>query len=779
LHDDGDLSRLGSLPLNVLEMETSVATILAELGRFAFKRRIAVVITWLAVLGAAIFTGLTAASPPPDDFSMPGTESQQTFELMRERFPGLPAEAGGATMVFVVPPGKDVGEEPFRSAIGLAVKQLAGGAQVANVADPFESQAVSADGSAAYASVTFKVPAGAVTADSRAAIDAAADGARAAGLTVDAGGDALEGGGPAGIAELVAIGLAAIILLVTLGSLIGAGLPLLTALIGVAVSMLALLTVSKALGLSSTSTTLALMLGLAVGIDYALFVVARYREERGRGLSAIEAVSLAVGTAGSAVTFAGLTVVIALVGLMVVGMPMLTKMGLAAAAAVVVAVLVALTLVPALLGFVPEKVLSRSVRRAAKQAPAGIEAAALAAHEGKAAAPKGAGRWARFVLRRPVAVLIVGVALLGALAVPAAGLRLGMPGDEARPTTTTQRRAYDALAKAFGPGFNGPLMIVVDAKGSPDPQAAVAAIAAKVAQTDGVASASPPMFNEAGDTALFEAIPATSPTDAKTTMLVNTLREQRPELTAGTGATYKVTGTTAINIDLSAKIQAALVPYLATVVGLAFLLLLLVFRSILVPVKAALGFLLSVLAALGAVVLVFQDGVAAGLLGVEQTGPIQSAVPIFVIGVVFGLAMDYEVFLVSRMREAHVHGSDPRTAIETGMGQSGRVVVAAALIMMAVFGGFVTEVDPFIKMLGFSLAAAVFLDAFVVRLAIVPAVLALLGRRAWWLPALLDKILPVVDVEGFQLVRHPVTEPPVTEEASEPPVTAGTGVTRQ
>lgn len=711
-----------------------MATLLARLGRFAFRRRGPVLFVWLAILAGAVFAGVTAPSAPADDFSMPGTESQQTFDLMQERFPGLTADAGGATVVFVAPEGGDVTAAPFKAAIGSAVQQLGTGGQVANVADPFQADAVSADRSAAYASVMYKVPANEVTADSRAALTAAVETARRSGLTVDAGGDALESGGPAGVAEIVAISLAAMILVVTLGSLVAAGLSLLTALLGVAVSLLSLIALSDAFGLSATTTTLALMLGLAVGIDYSLFVVARYREERGRGRSPIEAVGLAVGTAGSAVAFAGLTVVIALAGLAVVGMPMLTKMGLAAAAAVVIAVLVALTLVPAILGFVPAKVLSRAQR------------------QGKPVPERTGGkRWAQFVLRHPIAVLTAGVVLLGALAVPATALRLGMLGDEAKPTSTTQRRAYDELAKAFGPGFNGPLMIVVDGNGSSDPKAAAASISTRLAATRGIASVSPAQFNEAGDTALFEAVPTTSPTDAATTDLVQRLRASRTQLTAGTGATFKVTGTTAINIDLSDKLQRALVPYLATVVSLAALLLLLMFRSILVPIKAALGFLLSVLAALGAVVLVFQKGFAADLLGVEVTGPIMSAVPIFMIGVVFGLAMDYEVFLVSRMREAHLHGQDAHQAIETGMAQSSRVVVAAALIMMAVFGGFITEQDSFIKMLGFSLAAAVLFDAFVVRMAIVPAVLALLGRRAWWLPRRLDNVLPTVDVEGTRL----------------------------
>jgi RND superfamily putative drug exporter len=733
-----------------------VATILARLGRFAFKRRGPVVLAWLAILAGALFAGLTAPSVPDDDFSVPGVESQRAFELMQERFPGLTADAGGATVVFVAPEGKAVTSAPFKSVIESAVQRLAGGDQVEMVADPFQADGVSSDGSAAYASVMYTVPASGVTADSRAQLDAAADIARDAGLTVEAGGSAMESAGGGGVAEIIAISLAAVILLITFGSLVAAGLPLVTALLGLAVSMLSTLAVSDALGLSATTGTMAMMLGLAVGIDYALFVVSRYREERARGLSAVGAVSLAVGTAGSAVAFAGLTVVIALAGLAVVGIPMLTKMGLAAVAAVVVAVLVALTLVPAVLGFVPDKVLSRSARRS------------QAASAGEKSLGRGGIRWARFVLRRPVAVLTLGVVLLGALAIPVTALRLGMPGDESKPTSATERRAYDELAKAFGPGFNGPLMIVVDAGHAADPKQAVASIADDVAGVNGVVSVSPPQFNDAGDAAFFDAVPSTSPTDEATKDLVRDLRDARSQFTEGTGATFQVTGTTAINIDLSAKLQGALVPYLATVVGLAVLLLLLVFRSILVPIKAALGFLLSVLASLGAVVLVFQEGFAADLLGVEQTGPIMSAVPIFMIGIMFGLAMDYEVFLVSRMREAYVHGEEPRQALETGFRHSARVVVAAALIMMAVFAGFIFEHDAFIKMIGFSLAAAVLLDAFVVRMAIVPAVLALLGHRAWWLPGRLDRILPRVDIEGESLHRTPLDEQPTRPEEPVP-----------
>ncbi|MFD8820601.1 MMPL family transporter, partial [Streptomyces sp. NPDC059627] len=434
-----------------------------------------------------------------------------------------------------------------------------------------------------------------------------------------------------------------------------------------------------------------------------------------------------------------LTVVIALAGLSVVGIPMLTKMGLAAAGAVVVAVLIALTLVPALLGCWPNAVLARRARKKGRIEEAGEN--------------NGGSRWARFVLRRPLAVLLLGVVGLGALALPVRDLQLGMPGDEVKPTSTTERRAYDDLAAGFGAGFNGPLTIVVDGTGATDVKGAVTKITRRIEDTEGVVSVSAARFDAAGDTAVFSAVPATGPSDERTKDLVHAIRGERAAVEAGTGATFLVTGTTAVNIDVAQKVQDALVPYLLVVVGLAVVLLLLVFRSVLVPLKAALGFLLSVLASLGAVVLVFQQGHGAALLGVESTGPVMSLMPIFLVGIVFGLAMDYEVFLVSRMREAYVHGSGPGQAVVSGFRYSARVVTAAALIMMAVFSGFIGAGESMIKMIGFGLASAVLFDAFVVRMAIVPAVLALLGRSAWWLPRWLDRALPAVDVEGEALGR--------------------------
>ncbi|MFJ3621859.1 MMPL family transporter [Streptomyces iakyrus] len=732
-----------------------MAAFLYRLGRLAFRRRWYVALVWAAVLAAVGLGALKAPGAVDEEFSMPGIESQKAFDLMEQRFPGATADSATARVVFIAPGGEKVTAAGNRKAVEKAVAGLGDGMQVANAVDPFAAKTVSEDGTTAFATVTYKVGAADLTDASRSHLERTIDQARDSGLTVEAGGTALAAeGGPGGTAEVIGVAIAAVVLLITFGSLAAAGLPLLTAVIGVGVSMATILALAGALGLSTTTGTLAMMLGLAVGIDYALFVVSRYREERAKGRTPQEATGLAVGTAGSAVVFAGLTVVIALAGLAVVGIPMLTKMGLAAAGAVVVAVLIALTLVPALLGFWPNAVLTRKARKSGRiEENAGADAGT---------------RWARFVLRRPIPVLLLGVVGLGALALPAADLQLGMPGDEAKPVSTTERRAYDALAEGFGPGFNGPLTIVVDAKGAADPKAAAGTVAKEIGATKGIVSVSPARFNEAGDTAVFSAVPATAPTDEKTKNLVTTIRDERPGIESGTGASYEVTGTTAMNIDIAEKVQAALIPYLVVVVGLAIVLLLVVFRSLLVPLKAALGFLLSVLASLGAVVVVFQQGHGAELLGVEQTGPIMSLMPIFLVGIVFGLAMDYEVFLVSRMREAYVHGESHAQAITSGFHHSARVVVAAALIMIAVFAGFIGESDSMIKMIGFGLATAVLFDAFVVRMAIVPAVLALLGDKAWWLPKWLDRALPRVDVEGEALSRPEREQAPDTAPDLEP-----------
>ncbi|SHI19667.1 MMPL family transporter [Streptomyces sp. 3214.6] len=722
-----------------------MATFLYKLGRLAFRRRHFVALIWVALLTLA---GVGAASAPAagtTSFSIPGVEAQKAFDLLEQRFPGASADGATGRIVFKAPEGQKMTDAANKATVEKTVSTLGDGSEVVSVADPFTSHAVSKDGTVAYASVKYKVPGMELKDSTRDALEKAADDARAGGLTVDVGGDALQAPAEAGaIGEVIGLAIAAVVLVITLGSLVAAGLPLLTAIIGVGIGVSTITALANALDLGDTTSTLALMIGLAVGIDYALFIVSRYRSELAEGRDREEAIGRATGTAGSAVVFAGLTVVIALAGLSVVGVPMLTKMGLAAAGTVVVAVLIALTMIPALLGYAGKKVRATGEKRKA----AGGKRTAGGEQDKPAAKPGLGTRWASFVIRRPAAVLLLGLVGLGTIAVPATQLELGLPDDGSQPTSTTQRRAYDLLSEGFGPGFNGPLMIVVDAKNSDDPQAAATSVTDGIKDLKDVATVTPAAFNKAGDTATITVIPGSKPSSAQTEDLVHAIRDQGVGVKADSGAQVLVTGTTAMNIDFSQKLTDALIPYLGLVVGLAFLLLIVVFRSILVPLKAALGFLLSVLAALGAVVAVFQWGWLSGLIGVEETGPIMSMMPIFMVGVVFGLAMDYEVFLVTRMREAYVHGESPSQAVVTGFRYSAKVVAAAAIIMMAVFGGFISSSESMIKMIGFGLAIAVFFDAFIVRMAIVPAVLALLGKKAWWLPKWLDRALPNVDVEG-------------------------------
>ncbi|MFB9349995.1 MMPL family transporter [Streptomyces heliomycini] len=719
-----------------------MATFLYRLGRFAFRRRHLVALIWVALLALA---GIGAAGAPAagnSSFSIPGTEAQKAFDLLEERFPGSSADGATARVVFKAPAGEKMTDADHEATVRKTVDELSDGSEVARVTDPYQGGGVSQDGAIAYASVSYKVSGMELEDSSRDALEGAAEDARDAGLTVEIGGDALQAVPHTGSAEIIGIGVAAVVLVITFGSLLAAGLPLLTAVIGVGIGVASITALASTLDLGSTTSILASMIGLAVGIDYALFVVSRYRAELAEGRGREEAAGRAVGTAGSAVVFAGLTVVIALVGLSVVNIPMLTKMGIAAAGTVALAVLIALTLIPALLGYA-----GRRVR------PAGEKSRLLGG--GRAAKrpqrPNMGTRWASFVVRRPLAVLLLGVVGLGAAAVPAASLELGLPDDGSQPTSTTQRRAYDLLSEGFGPGFNGPLVVVVDAEGSDDPQAVFQRAADDIKGLDNVVNVAPATPNKAGDTATITVVPDSKPSSVTTEDLVHDIRDTGADVKADTGADVLVTGSTAMNIDVSQKLNDALVPYLVLVVGLAFLLLIVVFRSILVPLKAALGFLLSVLAALGAVVAVYQWGWLSGLMGVEETGPIMSMMPIFMVGVVFGLAMDYEVFLVTRMREAHVHGEKPAQAVVTGFKYSARVVTAAAVIMMAVFSGFIGSSEQMVKMIGFGLAVAVLFDAFVVRMAIVPAVLALLGDKAWWLPKWLDRILPDVDVEGEAL----------------------------
>ncbi|MFC8824016.1 MMPL family transporter [Streptomyces sp. NPDC057137] len=734
-----------------------MATFLHRIGRFAFRRRWLVVVLWALVLGVVGAGAVSGSGPTNSSTSLPGTEAQRAYDLLGEKFPAANADGATARIVVRAPGGEEVGSAANKAALEVTLAEVKESSpRVAQVSDPFATRTVSADGTTAYAQATYSAKDADLTDGDHTGLEKALESGRDQGLTVEASGNALAAPTESFMAEAIGFALAAVILVITFGSLIAAGLPLLTAVVGVGVSAAAITAISGPLDLTSNASALATMLGIAVGIDYALFIVSRYRSERADGYDAREAAARANGTAGSAVVFAGLTVVIALAGLLVVNLPVLTAMGLAAAGAVVIAVLVATTLIPALLGFAGERV--RGKPRAQTTPETGTAGTAKAAKAGLGQ------RWISYVLRRPVKVLLLSVVTLGVIALPATKLELGLPDDGAKATSSTQRQAYDMLAQSFGPGFNGPLTVTVDDQDPTVARTSATDMGKSLAGLPDVAAVTPAAFNEAGDTAIITVIPKSTPGSEATKNLVDAVRSVAADLKSDTGARSLVTGTTALNIDVSAKFSAAIVPYLALVVGLAFLVLILVFRSILVPVKAALGFLLSVLASFGALVAVFQWGWLKDLIGLEQTGPVMSLMPILMVGVVFGLAMDYQVFLVTRMREAYVHGADARTAIESGFKHSATVVTAAALIMICVFAGFVGSHDAMLKSLGFGLAVAVAFDAFVVRMTIVPAALALLGKHAWSLPGWIDRILPNVDIEGEKLATHTPAPTPTDRE---------------
>jgi RND superfamily putative drug exporter len=713
-----------------------MARLLFRLGSFSHRHRLAVILVWLVALLGGGVGAATLAGQTSNTFSIPGQESTTALDLITEKFG---SGGGGATarVVVAAPAGQTLATSSNAAAVTSLVADLADLPGVASASDPLDPAAptVNADQSTAYSTVTYTAAAPDVTAAQKDALLAAVDGARDTGLTVEVTGEAAQAAPEAGGAtEAIGDVLALVILAVTYGSLIVAGMNLLTAIVGVGIGILGITIATGFMDLSSTTSALAGMLGLAVGIDYALFIVTRFRQELRRGADVGTAVATAVGTAGSAVVTAGLTVVIALVGLFVVGIPFLTQMGVAAAATIVFAVLIAVTLVPGVLSYLGYRALPRKQRAAAVEATgdgAGGRRGFLAG-------------WIATVTRRRVLSLVLAMAALGAIAVPFFSMQTTLMPSPAQ--DSTQARAEHLLAEGFGAGFNGPLTVLFDGSGA---AAAATRASGAIAGLDDVAAVTAPIPNADGSAALLTVIPKSGPGSTATEDLVVDVRA----LLADTdGPSAYVTGTTAVSVDVAQSLDKALPVYLGLVVSLALVLLVLVFRSLLVPLVGVLGFLLTIGASLGATVAVFQWGWLADLIALDSTGPLISLAPILVIGILFGLAMDYQIFLVSRMHEAHSLGAAPLDAIRTGFRQAAPVVVAAAAIMFAVFAGFVPAGDATIKSIGFALAVGIIFDALVVRMVLVPAALALLGERAWWLPRWL-RWLPILDVEGAGLER--------------------------
>jgi RND superfamily putative drug exporter len=705
-----------------------VSNSLYALGRWAFRHPRRVIATWVLVLLAVGIAAAGLGGGTKNSFDIPGTESQEAIDSLGRTFPELSGTS--AYLVVVADRGHTVDKPETKRLVGDAVAGMKKVEGVSEVVSPYAEDnaiGISTDRRALQVQVQLDRELTDVTDAERRQLVDTGDALKAAGYTMAFGGDVFTSTGPQlSITEVVGVVVAFVVLMLMFRSLRAAVMPIVTALLGVMVTIGITFALTGYLTISATAPLLALMIGLAVGIDYALFIVSRHREQLADGLEPEEAAARSVATAGSAVVFAGVTVVIALLGLSIARIPFLTIMGAVAALSVVVAVAVALTVLPALLGRAGDRLTPR------RDAPVGSFSR----------------RWVAVTTRVPLIAIVIVVAGLAVMTVPAKDLQLALPDNGTAPVGSTQRTAYDLVDEHFGPGYNGALLVSIDIISTTDPVAVVNGIADDLRAMPGVAAIGLATPNRTADTGIVQVIPTTGPTDQRTADLVRQIREREPQWTRQYDVPVAVTGLTAGGIDVSERLQEALLPFGVVVVGLSVLLLMIVFRSLVVPLKATLGFILSTGASFGAVVAVFQWGWLMELVHLDQTGPLISFLPIILMAVLFGLSMDYEVFLMARMKEEYTRTHDAHRAIADGFVGSSRVVTAAAVIMLAVFAAFVPEGDPNIKPIAFALAIGVFVDAFLVRMLFAPAVMQLFGSRAWALPAWLDRRLPHVDVEG-------------------------------
>ena len=635
-----------------------------------------------------------------------------------------------------------------RADLPAQTEKLAWGEALLGAATKY--RAVSSDGLTALGAVYFATPLSEVSPETKTAVVDALSGLKLPGVQVEFSKDlATSLGSLVGPGEIIGLVIAALVLLIMLGTMIAAGLPVLTALLGVGVSAMAAFGLSSIVDMNSTTPTLGVMLGLAVGIDYSLFILNRHRRQLKTGMTVDKSIALANGTSGSAVLFAGITVIIALLALNLTGIGFLGMMGTVGAFAIVVAVIAALTFTPALMRLTGLKVLSRRERRRRDDLLAGNPPVV----SDKVKAKRDREVWAA---KRPLLAMLVSVVALVIIALPLGSMRLGLPDGSSEPVESTQYRAYSLISEGFGAGTNGQITAAVSFAKPLSEDAALKAkaeIATRLMDVKNVEAVVAGNASADNKTLVFSVVPLEGPASMSTEQVVNDVRATATDISSQTGGTLGVTGAAALNIDISKKLAGALPLYLATVLGLSILLMILVFRSIWMPIIASAGFLLSVLSAMGAVTAVFQWGWLGEVFGVHDPGPILNFLPTILIGVLFGLAMDYQLFIATGIREAYAHGESARAAISHGVRAGRSVVIAAAIIMVAVFGSFAFAESAEIRPMGFGLAVGVLIDAFLVRLLLVPAALRLLGDKAWWLPRWLDKVLPDVDVEGAKLER--------------------------
>lgn len=716
-----------------------MSTWIYRLAHTSWHARRRVVAIWLVLLVALGGLAATVGGRFNDEFRIPGASSQRALDQLRMTFPQ--AAMASSTMIVIAPDGQHVTDPAIKAAVERTGVELADIAWVDSAQTPYNeyvSGLISDDQTAGLIRVNIKdVTVSEFTDAQREQLLRAGEELQRdiPGSTVHVGGEVFSVEMPH-ITPVEGLGvvLAIIVLIAVLGSFRAAIMPIISALVGAAASMLVIIAAAGIMPINSTTTMLALMLALAVGIDYSLFIVSRHRDQLATGMEAEESAARATATAGSAVVFAGLTVVIALVGLSVAQIPFLTTMGVFAAVAVAIEVALALTLLPAMLGFAGAKLTPKPPKNPDKKK---FDASTW---------------WVRVITKFPAVTIAAVVLLLGALTIPAQNLQLALPNSGRNAPTATDRITFDAISDRFGVGYNGPLVITGSIVEPTDPMGLLDDLKRDIEAVPGVKMVAMAIPNPNADTAMIQVIPTTGPDDPATSQLVRDLRALEPGWKAEHNVDMSVTGFTAIAIDVSAQLGAALLPFGIFVVGLSLVLLTVVFRSILVPIKAALGYLLSVGAAFGLTTLVFNEGIGKEIVNLHDKQPIISFLPIILMGILFGLAMDYEVFLTSRMREEYVHGNRTNPT-EAGFVHSAKVVVAAAIIMIAVFAFFIPQGSGTIKPIAFGLAIGVGIDAFLVRMTLGPAVMKLLHGRAWWLPRWLARRMPVLDAEG-EAITH-------------------------
>ena len=729
---------------------------LDTVGRWCAKRHWQVIVAWVIILGALIGLRSVFGGHFENNYTVTGSESAQGLSVLKKEFPAQGGYAG--QIVFHAPTGSVATQT---NAVNSAMANVAKLPHVLNAVSPFavpNSPQVAKNGTTAYGNVSWDVVPPSLDTAYLHQLDNAVAPARTAGLQVEYGGGAGQIGQTTDdkTSEIIGLSCALVLLLFMFGSVVAAVMPLLSALFSVFAGLALVGLLAAAITFPTTAPTVATLLGLGVAIDYGLFLMARHREQLDHGVPVIKSAGRATATSGAAIVVAGSTVVVSILGLYVSGVPFVGAMGLASAIVVAVAMLAALTLMPAFMGVAKQNVRAIKDRRAAKRATRGnvdevtaaarlakLTAASDEAHENSAFA-----RWGRKVSNRPWPWAIAATGVLVVLAIPLFSLRLGQLDAGTNPTSESIRRAYDLIATNFGPGANGPLTVVVQLPSGNSPQANQTLLAntqSTLSKTPGVAAVAPPSVNSANTTAVINVVPTTSPQDAATTKLANDLRDS--VLPTVPAKTY-VVGTTAGYIDFTAKIAKRMPWLILTVVLLAFVLLTVAFRSIVIATKAAILNLLSVAAAYGVVVAIFQWGWGSSLINIHEKLPIPAFVPMLMFAIVFGLSMDYEVFLISRVHEAWTKTGDAHRSVAIGIGSTARVITTAAAIMIVVFTSFVLDPDPTVKMLAIGMAAAVLIDASIIRMILVPAVMSLLGRHAWWIPRWLDRIMPNLDIEG-------------------------------